>query len=155
MCFRTMALFSVDEEISYLQNMRKHFETHFRVENCLGHSSKVHSVDWSCDGRKLASGNWWILISQQRLEPIKVIEVWLIFSCPGSFDKTVTIFSLAPDSLVREHTLRGHQNSVDQLCWHPSNPNHLCTASLDRSVRLWDSRSSKSTATINTKGILA
>lgn len=64
----------------------------------------------------------------------------------------VTIFSLSQDKLSKEHTLRGHQNSVDQLCWHPSNPNQLCTASLDRTVRLWDSRSSKPASTISTKG---
>ncbi len=34
------------------------------------HSSKVHSVDWSCDGKRLAS---------------------------GSFDKTVSIFTLNND----------------------------------------------------------
>jgi WD40 repeat protein len=82
-------------------------------------------VDWSCDGKRLAS---------------------------GSFDKTVCIFTLANDRLSKEHTYRGHGDSVDQLCWHPSDPDLLATASGDRTVRIWESRSSKSVANIATKG---
>ena len=42
-----------------------------------------------------------------------LIDIFLI-TYLGSFDKTVTIFSLGPDKLIREHTLRGHQNSGKQ-----------------------------------------
>ncbi len=52
----------------------------------------------------------------------------------------------------KDHTFRGHGDSVDQLCWHPSNPELLVTASGDKTVRMWDARSSKSVTTINTKG---
>ena len=52
----------------------------------------------------------------------------------------------------KEHIFRGHGDSVDQLCWHPTNPDHLATASGDKTVRIWDSRSSKAAAVINTKG---
>lgn len=37
-------------------------------------------------------------------------------------------------------TLRDHRDSVDQLCWHPSNSHALATASADKTVRVWDSR---------------
>lgn len=70
----------------------------------------------------------------------------------GSFDKTVVIFSLNQDKLIKDYTLKGHTGSVDQLCWHPTHPYQLCTASLDRTVRVWDVRSNRPTATINTKG---
>ena len=36
--------------------------------------------------------------------------------------------------------MKGHNDSVDQLCWHPSNGNLLVTASGDRSIRIWDAR---------------
>jgi WD40 repeat protein len=58
-------------EIDELQN---HFKTHNKTREYQAHSSKVHSVGWSCDGRRLAS---------------------------GSFDKSVTIFTLERDRLVR------------------------------------------------------
>ncbi|KAL1435092.1 hypothetical protein MTO96_001635 [Rhipicephalus appendiculatus] len=74
-----------------------------RVKDYQAHSSKVHSVNWSCDGRRLAC---------------------------GSFDKTVSIFVLDKDRMAKDHVFKGHGDSVDQLCWHPSNPDHLATAKL-------------------------
>ncbi len=41
---------------------------------------------------------------------------------------------------------------MDQLCWHPSHPDLLATASGDKSVRIWDGRQSKCAANIHTKG---
>lgn len=52
----------------------------------------------------------------------------------------------------KELTFRGHTGSVDQLCWHATQPDLLSTASGDRSVRIWDIRSSKPPAVISTKG---
>ncbi|KAL1115432.1 hypothetical protein AAG570_007462, partial [Ranatra chinensis] len=89
------------------------------------HSAKVHSVGWSCDGARLAS---------------------------GSFDKAVNVFTLDKDRLTKENTFRGHSGSVDQLCWHSSEPDLLATASGDKSVRVWDVRMQKCVATIVTKG---
>lgn len=106
-----------------------HFQSHFKknqkIREFSSNQTKVHSVDWSCDGKRLAS---------------------------GSLDKSVCLFSLRDDRLVKEHTYRGHGDSVDQLVWHPSDPELLATASGDRTVRIWESRSSKAVATINTKG---
>lgn len=59
-----------DEKIKELQS---YFKTHNKYKEYLAHSSKVHSVGWSCDGRRLAS---------------------------GSFDKTVCIYTLDKDKLV-------------------------------------------------------
>jgi len=52
----------------------------------------------------------------------------------------------------KDNTFRGHTDSVDQLCWHPSNTDLLVTASGDKTVRLWDARSRKSVTTVPTKG---
>ncbi|CAG2181619.1 unnamed protein product, partial [Oppiella nova] len=110
---------------TYAETTRKHFEANNRVRDLSAHTSKVHSVDWNSDGRRLAS---------------------------GSFDKTVSLFGLQTDRLTKEHTFKGHSDSVDQLCWHPTHADLLSTASLDRTVRLWDARTSKCVTTVQTKG---
>lgn len=58
---------------SQIDELQNHFKTHNKTREYQAHSSKVHSVGWSCDGRRLAS---------------------------GSFDKSVTIFTLERDRLV-------------------------------------------------------
>ncbi|XP_063707357.1 THO complex subunit 3 [Culicoides brevitarsis] len=105
--------------------LQEYFKTHNKIREQKAHSSKVHSVGWNCDGRRLAS---------------------------GSFDKTVTIFNLEKDRLNKESTYRGHAGSVDQLCWHATQPDLLSTASGDRTVRIWDIRAEKCSHTIPTKG---
>lgn len=57
-------------------------------------------------------------------------------------------------SKVKENNYRGHGDSVDQLCWHPSNPDLFVTASGDKTIRIWDVRTTKCIATVNTKGNL-
>jgi len=59
---------------SYLDQMKRYFQTHGRTKEYQAHNSKIHSVAWNCDGRRLAS---------------------------GSYDKTVVIFTLDKDRLVR------------------------------------------------------
>ena len=44
------------------------------------------------------------------------------------------------DRLSREFSLKGHEDGVDQLSWHPSDPNILASASADKTLRLWDIR---------------
>ena len=58
---------------SYLEYMQAYFKSNGKTREFAAHSSKVHSVAWSCDGRKLAS---------------------------GSYDKTVNVFHLDRDRLV-------------------------------------------------------
>lgn len=91
-----------------------------------GHRSSVRCVNWSLDGRKLAT------CGADRL-----IRVWV------------------PERSVDHRAsteLRGHTESVDQLCWHPTNPEVLASASGDRSVRLWDARTRGETAVVATPG---
>merc|ERR1711931_279508 len=94
----------------YYKQITKHFQGHGRTKEFVGHTSKVHSVGWNCSGRLLAS-------------------------C--SFDKTVSIFTLEKDRIAKECTMKGHSDSVDCLCWHPSNSNLLVTASGDKTIRVW------------------
>lgn len=53
---------------------------------------------------------------------------------------------------MKENNYRGHGDSVDQLCWHPTNPDLFVTASGDKTIRIWDVRTNKCIATVNTKG---
>jgi len=45
---------------------------------------------------------------------------------------------LAWQSKRKEVELRGHSRSVDNLSWHPSNPDVLASTSQDKAVRFWD-----------------
>lgn len=58
----------------YVAGMQELFRSHSKTREFPAHSAKVHSVAWSCDGRRLAS---------------------------GSFDKTASVFLLEKDRLVR------------------------------------------------------
>lgn len=123
------------KDSSYFSGICSHFETNKRNKEYVAHQAKVretrrsfnvyfhchvvvlqvHSVGWSCDGSRLAS---------------------------GSFDKTVTIWSLESDRLGRDGNYKVHTGSVDQLRWHPLKPEVLVTASGDKTVRVWDARGS-------------
>ncbi|CAH1791253.1 unnamed protein product [Owenia fusiformis] len=115
----------MQKRANYCEEMSSYFKRNSKIRELTSHSAKVHSVAWNCDGRRLAS---------------------------GSFDKTVSIYSLDRDRLNKELTFRGHSDSVDQLCWHPKHTEHIATASGDKTVRIWDVRANKSVATITTKG---
>merc|ERR1711892_821580 len=84
----------------------QYFKDHNRTKEFSGHSAKVHTVAWSCDGKRLAS---------------------------GSLDKTACVFTLDKDRLVKETSYKGHGDAVDQLVWHPTNPSLFATASGDNS----------------------
>lgn len=70
-----------DKKLSYLESMQKHFETYSKTKEYTVHSAKVHSVDWSCNGNRLAS---------------------------GSFDKTCWLFTVDKDRLVCDLTLKNN-----------------------------------------------
>lgn len=63
------------QPIEQLDTLQTYFKSHNVVREYFAHNSKVHSVGWSCDGKRLAS---------------------------GSFDKSVAIFTLDRSRLVSE-----------------------------------------------------
>jgi THO complex subunit 3 len=112
----------VESKLTHLQSLFKSATT----KTFQAHNSKIHSIAWNSDGRRLAS---------------------------GSNDKTVAIFTLEnKEKLSKESTFKGHTDPVDQLCWHPDNNDLLATASGDKTVRIYDCRSSKAVKSIETPG---
>lgn len=62
---------------------------------------------------------------------------WLMAT--SSLDLTVKIWE--SDTLKHVRTLTGHEHTVSSVCFSPSNPSILYTASRDHSVRVWDLKS--------------
>lgn len=62
----------------YYQEMQDSFKNNNKSREFPAHTAKVHSVAWSCDGKRLAS---------------------------GSFDKTASVFVLEKDRLVSRASL--------------------------------------------------
>lgn len=84
------------------------------------------------------------------MRSVSVAIMWT-FSWLGFEDLLLNpMFFLCPQ--VKENNYRGHGDSVDQLCWHPTNPDLFVTASGDKTIRIWDVRTNKCIATVNTKG---
>lgn len=71
----------------YVLGMQELFRGHSKTREFPAHSAKVHSVAWSCDGRRLAS---------------------------GSFDKTASVFLLEKDRLV---SCQGPARARDRGLW--------------------------------------
>ncbi|KAF2068787.1 hypothetical protein CYY_009889 [Polysphondylium violaceum] len=98
--------------------------TECTTKDYAGHKKKVNSVHWSLDGKKLASGG-----------VDNTVRVWGIDTTKG-----------------KELEIKGHTDTVEQLAWSPINSDILATASSDKTIKIWDTRSGKCTTTINTGG---
>ena len=139
----------------------------------LGHKKKVHSLAWNCSGEKLASGSVdqsvrsaSAAVLQPRLTHLAIVARWrrsILPKCPRCRGAVPTIpdhlprwqvrlWALDPSGRSTGTELKGHQESVDQLRWDPKQPEVLGTASGDKTVRIWDTRSGKCSNVIETKG---
>ncbi|CEO96677.1 hypothetical protein PBRA_005281 [Plasmodiophora brassicae] len=91
-----------------------------------GHKKSVHSVAWNCTGAQLAS---------------------------GSVDHSARIWTLDTTGFQSKAIeLKGHEATVNQLCWSPISEHLLATASTDKTVRIWDIKAGKIIKRVETKG---
>ena len=58
-----------------------------------------------------------------------------LFKCDVPVDVCARSWSQSKDT-----SLKGHSDSVDQICWSPTHPNQLVSASGDKTVKVWDVR---------------
>ena len=114
-----------------------------------GHRGIVNQVDWSPDGRRLASvANdrsvrvWDAATGRQVTEmghdDYATAVAWSpdgeLLASAGN-DRTIRIWSAAGGELLS--LLRGHSNGIGRLAWSPDG-GRLASASVDRTVRIWD-----------------
>ena len=112
----------------------------------------MHSVDWSCDGARLASGSTDNTIRIWNTE--KIIGTLTTSAnnastsaSKGSNNQSPVIFASSSS-----FEIRGHTSSVDQIAWSPVDPDLLASASADRTVRLWRVFPSSATCVFKVSG---
>jgi len=112
-----------EEEIQHVKKKFKKSQT----RSLLGHKKRVRCLGWNSSGDSLASG---AIDGTLRLWP--------------NADRT----KHPKDSLE----MKGHSSCINALCSNLVNPDRLATTSSDKTVRLWDLRTAKSTSTIPLPG---
>jgi WD40 repeat protein len=115
-----------------------------------GHNSSVYSVNFSPDGKTLASGSADNTIKLWNLETGKEIrtlkgndnDVKSVSFSPdgktlasGSWDETIKLWNLETGKEIR--TLKGNDNLVNSVSFSP-NGKTLASGSVDKTIKLWN-----------------
>lgn len=122
-----------------------------------GHEQDIYSLDFSRDGRTIASGSgdrtvrlWDIEASSSVLTLTIEDGVTTVAISPdcslvaaGSLDKSVRVWNVASGHLVeRLEGPDGHKDSVYSVAFSPSGKD-LVSGSLDRTIKMWELSSSR------------
>lgn len=120
----------------------------------LGHDQDIYSLDFSRDGRILASGSGdrttriWNMADGKCLHVLAVNDlnqkdpgvtsVAISYDgrlvATGSLDKMVRVWNIQSGQLMEQ--LEGHRDSVYSVAFMP-NENELISGSLDKTIKLW------------------
>lgn len=57
-----------------IEEFQSYFKSRSKSKEYIAHSSKVHSVGWSCDGRRLASGSFDKSVCVQTLDRDRLVS---------------------------------------------------------------------------------
>ncbi|CAI4229919.1 unnamed protein product [Auanema sp. JU1783] len=102
-----------------------YFSSHQRIRGCDMQVSKVHSLSWNCDGTKLAC---------------------------GSHDRRVAVAAVDSGCRLKlDFVASGHDDTVDQVAFQYSSPYVFASASLDRSICVWDMRAKSTQRKLSTR----
>ncbi|KAK6016442.1 putative orotate phosphoribosyltransferase [Ostertagia ostertagi] len=102
-----------------------YFEANHRVRGYDMQVQRAHALSWNCDGTRLACG------SQDRRVSVGTVDSSCRVKC----------------TFVGQ----GHDDSVDQVAFHRTNPNLLASASTDKSIIIWDIRQQKTHTRLSTR----
>ena len=130
-------------------------ETGNLLKTLKGHKSRVTSVSFSSDSRRIVSGSWdktvrlWDVETGNLLKTLKGHKsrvTSVSFSSDsrrivsGSWDKTVRLWDVETGNLLK--TLKGHKSRVTSVSFSPDGKT-LASGSWDNTVRLWDAIKSR------------
>jgi WD40 repeat protein len=62
------------EDNNPTEDFRDYFKKNSRIKEVSAHTSKIHSVAWSSDGRRLASGSFDKTVSIFQLDNVKLVS---------------------------------------------------------------------------------
>ncbi|VDO31578.1 unnamed protein product [Haemonchus placei] len=102
-----------------------YFDANHRVRGYDMQVQRAHALSWNCDGTRLACG------SQDRRVSVGTVDSSCRVKC----------------TFVGQ----GHDDSVDQVAFHRTNPNLLASASTDKSIIIWDIRQQKTHTRLSTR----
>jgi len=125
-------------------------QTQQLIATLKGHQDQISSIDFSPNGKILASGSFnntiklWNIQTQQLITTLKghQDQISSINFSPngkilasGSFDNTIKLWNIQTQQLIA--TLKGHQDQISSVHFSP-NGKILAAGALNNTIELWD-----------------